>query len=48
MARGNNLRPTREYRLSKFQQVLPDRWQTEMIGAYLLDFDGAAGFVTAA
>jgi ATP-dependent Lhr-like helicase len=31
-----------EYRLSKFQQVLPDRWQTEMIGNYLLDFEGAA------
>jgi ATP-dependent Lhr-like helicase len=29
-----------EYRLSKFQQVLPDRWQTEMVGGYLLDFDG--------
>jgi ATP-dependent helicase Lhr and Lhr-like helicase len=37
-----------QYRLSKFQQVLPDRWQTEMIGGYLLDFDGAARFVTAA
>ncbi len=34
-----------EYRLSKFQQVLPDRWQTEMVGAYLLDFDGAAGLL---
>jgi hypothetical protein len=31
-----------EYRLSKFQRVLPDRWQSEMIGAYLLDFDGTA------
>jgi ATP-dependent Lhr-like helicase len=31
-----------EYRLSKFQKVLPDRWQTEMVGAYLLDFEGAA------
>jgi len=30
-----------QYRLSKFQQVLPDRWQTEMVGGYLLDFDGA-------
>jgi ATP-dependent helicase Lhr and Lhr-like helicase len=30
-----------EYRLSKFQQVLPDRWQTEMVGGYLLDFEGA-------
>ncbi|MGH7635054.1 MAG: hypothetical protein ACRENC_15060, partial [Gemmatimonadaceae bacterium] len=31
-----------EYRLSKFQRVLPDAWQTEMIGVYLLDFEGAA------
>jgi ATP-dependent Lhr-like helicase len=31
-----------EYRLSKFQQVLPDAWQTEMVGSYLLDFEGAA------
>jgi len=31
-----------EYRLSKFQQLLPDRLQTEMVGAYLLDFEGAA------
>ncbi len=30
-----------EYRLSKFQRVLPDKWQVEMVGAYLLDFDGA-------
>src|SRR5690606_2713507 len=29
-----------EYRLSKFQRVLPDRYQTEMLGAYLLDFRG--------
>jgi ATP-dependent Lhr-like helicase len=31
-----------EYRLSKFQKVLPDGWQTEMVAAYLLDFEGAA------
>jgi ATP-dependent Lhr-like helicase len=31
-----------EYRLSKFQRVLPDALQTELIGAYMLDFDGAA------
>jgi ATP-dependent helicase Lhr and Lhr-like helicase len=31
-----------EYRLSKFQRVLPDRCQSEMIGAYLLDFEGTA------
>ncbi|MEI9942158.1 MAG: DEAD/DEAH box helicase [Pseudomonadota bacterium] len=30
-----------EYRLSKFQRALPDRWQSELVGAYLLDFDGA-------
>jgi ATP-dependent Lhr-like helicase len=30
-----------EYRLSKFQQVLPDAWQTEVVGGYLLDFEGA-------
>ncbi len=29
-----------EYRLSKFQKVLPDRWQTELVGNYLLDFAG--------
>ncbi|MDQ2642180.1 MAG: DEAD/DEAH box helicase [Myxococcota bacterium] len=34
-----------EYRLSKFQQVLPDRWQTEMLGAYLLDFEGASALL---
>jgi ATP-dependent Lhr-like helicase len=28
-----------EYRLSKFQRVLPDKWQTEMVGGYLLDFE---------
>jgi len=31
-----------EYRLSKFQQVLPDPAQSEMVGSYLLDFEGAA------
>ena len=31
-----------EYRLSKFQRVLPERWQVEMVGAYLLDFEGTA------
>jgi hypothetical protein len=30
-----------EYRLSKFQQVLPDIAQTELMGSYLLDFVGA-------
>jgi ATP-dependent helicase Lhr and Lhr-like helicase len=29
-----------EYRLSKFQRVLPDQWQVEMVGGYLLDFEG--------
>lgn len=31
-----------EYRLSKFQRVLPDKWQVEMVGNYLLDFEGTA------
>ena len=34
-----------EYRLSKFQRVLPDKYQTEMIGGYLLDFAGTAEFL---
>jgi ATP-dependent Lhr-like helicase len=34
-----------EYRLSKFQQVLPDAAQVEMVGRYLLDFDGTARFL---
>lgn len=29
-----------EYRLSKFQRVLPERWQVELVGSYLLDFEG--------
>jgi ATP-dependent Lhr-like helicase len=29
-----------EYRLSKFQRVLPERLQVETVGAYLLDFEG--------
>ncbi len=31
-----------EYRLSKFQRVLPEKWQVEMVGGYLLDFEGTA------
>lgn len=34
-----------EYRLSKFQQVLPDAAQSEMIGGYLLDPKGAAALL---
>lgn len=34
-----------EYRLSKFQRVLPDKWQVEMVGRYLLDFVGTAEFL---
>ena len=34
-----------EYRLSKFQRVLPERWQVEMVGGYLLDFGGTARFL---
>jgi ATP-dependent Lhr-like helicase len=36
-----------EYRLSKFQQVLPERWQTEMVGSYLLDFVGTSALLAA-
>ena len=36
-----------EYRLSKFQRVLPERWQVEMVGAYLLDFEGVGQVVSA-
>lgn len=36
-----------EYRLSKFQRVLPDAWQVEMIGIYLVDFEATAAFLTA-
>lgn len=34
-----------EYRLSKFQRVLPDPWQVEMVGGYLLDFEATARFL---
>ena len=34
-----------EYRLSKFQRVLPERRQVEMVGAYPLDFASAARFL---
>ena len=33
------------FRLSKFQGALPDTMQVEMVGAYLLDFDGARAFL---
>ena len=33
------------YRLSKFQDALPEAAQLEMVGRYLLDFEGAAGFL---
>ncbi|MGH7297389.1 MAG: DEAD/DEAH box helicase, partial [Polyangiaceae bacterium] len=36
-----------EYRLSKFQRVLPSALQVEMIGDYLLDFDGARSWLAA-
>ena len=36
-----------EYRLSKFQQALPPKFEVEMVGMYLLDFEGAAGFIGA-
>jgi ATP-dependent Lhr-like helicase len=34
-----------EYRLSKFQRVLPDALQVEMIGDYLVDFAGVEKFL---
>lgn len=34
-----------EYRLSKFQKVLPEKWQVEMVGGYLLDFSGAEAWL---
>jgi ATP-dependent Lhr-like helicase len=34
-----------EYRLSKFQRVLPDRWQVELVGGCLLDFAGIAAIL---
>ena len=37
-----------EYRLSKFQRALPPKFEVEMVGAYLLDFDGAAAFLSRA
>jgi ATP-dependent Lhr-like helicase len=33
-----------QYRLSKFQDALPTGYATEMVGEYLLDFEGAEGF----
>lgn len=33
-----------EYRLSKFQQALPPKFEVEMVGEYLLDFRGAQAF----
>ena len=36
-----------EYRLSKFQRVLPEWWQVEMVGGYLLDFEGTPAFLRA-
>jgi ATP-dependent Lhr-like helicase len=37
-----------EYRLSKFQRVLPDALQVEMVGDYLVDFEATARFLTEA
>ncbi len=34
-----------EYRLSKFQQCLPDRYAVEVVGAYLLDVEGTVGWL---
>jgi ATP-dependent Lhr-like helicase len=37
-----------EYRLSKFQAALPDKLAVEVVGVYLLDFDGAARWLGSA
>jgi ATP-dependent Lhr-like helicase len=37
-----------EYRLSKFQRVLPDALQVEMVGDYLVDFEATASFLAEA
>ena len=34
-----------DYRLSKFQPALPTWAVAEMLGTYLLDFDGTAAFL---
>jgi hypothetical protein len=34
-----------EYRLSKFQRALPDSLQVEMVGQYLVDFEGTEAFM---
>lgn len=34
-----------DYRLSKFQRALPPRFEVEVVGAYLLDFEGAREFM---
>jgi hypothetical protein len=36
-----------EYRLSKFQRVLPDALQVEMVGDYLVDFAATGAFLAA-
>jgi ATP-dependent Lhr-like helicase len=36
-----------DYRLSKFQNLLPDALQVEMVGNYLIDFVGAKNFLAA-
>jgi ATP-dependent Lhr-like helicase len=45
--RAKMLSAVPEYRLSKFQRVLPDARQVEMVGNYLLDFDGAKDWLAA-
>jgi ATP-dependent Lhr-like helicase len=46
--RAGHLAKVPEYRLSKFQRALPEKFEVEMVGAYLLDFDGSAAFLRAA
>ncbi len=43
--RTNLLAKVPEYRLSKFQQALPPKFEVETVGEYLLDFEGAERFV---
>lgn len=44
-ARKRLLAKVPEYRLSKFQRALPPKFEVEMVGEYLLDFDGAERFL---
>lgn len=45
MKRGEILALVPEYRLSKFQRVMPDALQVEMVGDYLVDFEATGVFL---